>query len=353
MSSWSMTSEPSIPRQPPAANNLARKATFDSLQGVRVLVTGGLGFIGSNLARRLVELGARVLILDSLRNNSGGNRANIKGIEDRLEVRIVDLRNCDELAHVFDGRSIIFNLAGQVSHIDSMSDPLEDLAANVHSQIVFLESCRKHALQSRIVFASTRQIYGRPRRNPVDESHPLHPVDVNGVHKIAAEAYHTLYYEVYGLETVCLRLTNTFGPRMRVKDARQTFLGIWLRRVVEDADFEVWGGQQKRDLAYIDDVVDAFLLAAVSPDISGKVFNIGGCPPVTLLELAELLVTIGRSGRYMKKDFPIERLRIDIGDYFADDRLFRQFTGWAPMIELREGLIRTLAYYRENLSDYV
>jgi UDP-glucose 4-epimerase len=324
-----------------------------SYKGLKAVVTGGLGFIGSNLARRLVELGAEVVVVDSLQAKSGGNPANLAGFENRLRVRSLDLRDCMQLPDVFVGQDVIFNLAGLVSHIDSMTDPVSDLACNVHAQIVFLEACRKHAPRARVIFASTRQIYGRPVRNPVDESHPLHPVDVNGVHKVAAEEYHTLYNEVYGLQTVCLRLTNTFGPRMRIKDARQTFLGVWIRRVVEDGAFEVWGGQQKRDLAYVDDVVDAFLLAAISSNALGKVFNIGGCSPVTLLQLADLLVAIGGTGHYQTKEFPPERLRIDIGDYFADDRMFRQATGWQPNTTLNEGLARTLAYYRENLSAYV
>jgi UDP-glucose 4-epimerase len=324
-----------------------------SCKGLKAMVTGGLGFIGSNLARRLAELGAEVVVVDSLQVNSGGNPANLAGFENRLQVRSLDLRDSNLFPEVLAAQDMIFNLAGLVSHIDSMTNPVSDLASNVHAQIVFLEACRKHAPQARIVFASTRQIYGRPIRNPVDESHPLHPVDVNGVHKVAAEAYHTLYNEVYGLPTVCLRLTNTFGPRMRIKDARQTFLGVWIRRVVEDEVFEVWGGQQKRDLAYVDDVVDAFLLAVASPNAQGKVFNIGGCPPVTLLQLADLLVATGGTGRYETREFPPERLRIDIGDYFADDRLFREATGWRPKVTLNEGLARTLSYYRGNLSDYV
>lgn len=322
-------------------------------KGLKAVVTGGLGFIGSNLARRLVELGVDVIVVDCLHANSGANSANLKGVEDRLQVRSLDLRNSQQLPEILAEQDIVFNLAGLVSHIDSMTDPVSDLASNVHAQIVLLEACRKHAPQARVVFASTRQIYGRPIRNPVDESHPLHPVDVNGVHKAAAEGYHTLYNEVYGLETVCLRLTNTFGPRMRIKDARQTFLGVWLRRVMENDVFEVWGGHQMRDLAYVDDVVDAFLLAASTSSLQGKVFNIGGGPPVSLSELADLLVKIGGTGRYKTTEYPPERLRIDIGDYYADDQLFRNATGWKPKTTLHEGLARTLAYFRESLGDYV
>ncbi|MGP0074278.1 MAG: NAD-dependent epimerase/dehydratase family protein [Bryobacteraceae bacterium] len=322
-------------------------------RGRKVLVAGGLGFLGSNLARRLVELGSEVLVVDALRPNSGGNRANLKDIEDKLQIQIVDLRNIEDIAGLLPGHEAVFNLAGQVSHMDSMTDPVSDIGANVHATIALLDACRRHIPEARIVFASTRQVYGRPAHCPVDESHPLQPVDVNGVNKIAAESYHTLYHQVYGLQTVSLRLTNTYGPRMRIKDARQTFLGIWFRRVVEDGVFEVWGGQQKRDLSYVDDAVDAFLAAGALSNPKDRIFNLGGSPPVTLAELAESLVTIAGTGRFEIKEFPPALLRIDIGDYFADDRLFRNLTGWAPKVSLQEGLARSVAYYRNCLSDYV
>jgi UDP-glucose 4-epimerase len=326
-------------------------ATF--YRGLKVVVTGGLGFIGSNLARRLAELGADVLVVDSLLPNTGGNCANLKDLENRLRIQIVDLRNAEKIASLIRGQSVVFNLAGTVSHLDSMTDPLSDMGANVHGQIVLLEACRRYIPEARIVFASTRQIYGRPISCPVDESHPISPVDVNGINKDAAESYHSLYHQVYGMQTVSLRLTNTFGPRMRVKDARQTFLGIWIRRVLEDEVFEVWGGDQKRDLTYVDDAVDAFLVAAACSDAQGCVFNIGGSPPVTLTALAKSLVTIAGKGRFEIKEFPPERLRIDIGDYFANDRRFRKLTGWAPSVTLEEGLARTVAYFRNCLTDYV
>jgi UDP-glucose 4-epimerase len=332
---------------------MTRESIHSFYRGSKVLVTGGLGFIGSNLARRLVEIGGDVLVVDSLLPNTGANYANLKGFENGLRIRTVDLRNAEEMASLLPGQNVVFNLAGTVSHLDSMTDPLSDMSANVHAQIVLLEGCRRYIPEARIVFASTRQIYGRPIACPVDESHPIRPVDVNGVNKAAAESYHTLYHQAYGLQTVSLRLTNTFGPRMRIKDARQTFLGIWVRRVVEGTAFEVWGGQQKRDLSYVDDAVDAFLVAAACPAAQGHVFNVGGSLPVTLAQLADTLIAIAGTGRFETKEFPPERLRIDIGDYFADDRRFRQVTGWAPKITLEFGLARTVAYFRDCLSDYV
>ena len=322
-------------------------------RGLKVLVTGGLGFIGSNLARRLVDLGAEVLVVDSLLPNTGGNCVNLKDLKNRLRVKIVDLRNAQQIDSLVSGHSVIFNLAGTVSHLDSMTDPLSDMGANVHAQIVLLEACRHRAPNARIVFASTRQIYGRPISCPVDESHPIAPVDVNGINKDAAESYHSLYHNVYGMPTVSLRLTNTFGPRMRVKDSRQTFLGVWIRRAVENEVFEVWGGKQKRDLTYVDDAVEAFLTAGACSKTQGRIFNVGGSPPLTLTELAESLVAIAGCGRFEIKEFPPDRKRIDIGDYFANDEQFRQLTGWAPRVTLEEGLARTVSYFRDRLSDYV
>lgn len=333
--------------------NLLDDSVGAHFRSLKVMVTGGLGFIGSNLARRLVKLGAKVSVVDALIANLGGNRANLRDVEDQLEVHVVNLSDKAVTEQLVAGCDVIFNLAGNVSHIDSMRDPVTDLNANVLAQIVLLEACRSHAPKARIVFASTRQIYGRPAYLPVDERHPLQPVDVNGINKMAAEAYHTLYHQVYGLRTVSLRLTNTFGPRMRIKDARQTFLGIWLRKVVEEDVFEVWGGDQQRDLTYVDDVVEAFLRAAAHEQAAGQIFNIGGCPPVTLLNLARSLTLVAGSGRFEQKEFPPERKRIDIGDYFADDRRFRELTGWAPRVELSEGLSRTVNFYRASLADYV
>jgi UDP-glucose 4-epimerase len=322
-------------------------------RGVKAMVTGGLGFIGSNLTKRLIALGAEVIVVDSLETNTGGNRANLKGYEDRLEVRELDLNRCSEVPEMFAGVQVIFNLAGRVSHIDSMIDPLSDLAANVQAQVAVLESCRKLTPEASIVFASTRQLYGRPISLPVDESHPLQPVDVNGINKMTAEAYHTLYHRVYGLKTVSLRLTNTYGPGMRIHDARLTFLGIWLRRVIEGDAFEVWGGQQQRDLTYVDDAVNAFLLAGCCPGAAGQIFNIGGGAPVTLAELAALLIGIKGSGRYEVIEFPPERLPIDIGNYFADDSRFCDLTGWRRFTSLEAGLNKTLEFYQTRLKDYV
>src|SRR5579862_8182618 len=297
----------------------------------RVLITGGLGFIGSSLAHRLVGLGADVTILDCMLPRQGGNPANIRGIEDKVRVNYSDMANVFGLRQLVPGMDFIFNLAGQTSHLDSMHDPTTDLNLNGVAQLSLLETCRAQNLDCKVVFASTRQIYGKPDYLPVDEDHPLRPVDVNGINKVAGESYHLLYHRVYGLRATALRLTNTYGPRKRIRDARQTFLGVWIKAALQDKPFEVWGGAQLRDFSYVEDVVDALLLAAVTPEVDGGAFNLSGEPVVSLKQLADLMAEIA-GARYEVREFPAERLRIDIGDFHADDRRFRAATGWSPKV---------------------
>jgi UDP-glucose 4-epimerase len=325
----------------------------ESFSGKRVLVTGGLGFIGSNLASRLVGLGAEVILVDSLIPEYGGNFFNIEGIRDRVRVNISDVRDEHSMKYLVQGQDFLFNLAGQTSHMDSMKDPFTDLEINAKAQLSILETCRKHNQGLKIVFASTRQIYGKPEYLPVDEKHLLRPVDVNGINKMAGEWYHILYNNVYGIRACALRLTNTYGPRMRVKDARQTFLGIWIRLLAEGKSFEVWGGEQLRDFTYVEDCVEALLLAGACEEANGQVFNLGGDCSITLKDIAALLVEANGGGAFVVREFPSDRKRIDIGDYYADDRLARRMLGWRPNVPLREGLARTIEYYRANLKHYL
>jgi UDP-glucose 4-epimerase len=325
----------------------------DAYRGKRVLITGGLGFIGSNLARELVDAGAQVVLVDSLVPEYGGNRENIAGIEDRVTVNVSDVRDPHSFRALVQGQDVVFNLAGQTSHLDSMTDPQTDLEINATAQLSILEAVRHHNPAAKVVFASTRQIYGRPEYLPVDERHPVVPVDVNGINKAAGEAYHLLYGQVYGLSVVALRLTNTYGPRMRVRDARQTFLGVWVKAVLTGEEFEIWGdGTQRRDLLYIDDAVRAFLLAGAGEEANGEVFNVGVPVSVTLAELAAALVRLAGQGSYRIVPFPPERKAIDIGDYYASDEKIRAALGWQAEVALDEGLRRTLAYYREHGERY-
>lgn len=326
----------------------------DFFRGKRVLITGGVGFIGSNLAHALVELGADVLLVDSLIPKYGGNLFNIAGIREQVRLNIADVRDEHGMRFLVRGQDVIFNLAGQVSHTDSMADPYTDLEINARSQLSLLEACRHGNPETRIVFASTRQIYGRPQYLPVDEKHPLQPVDVNGINKTAGEWYHIVYHNVYGLKTVSLRLTNTYGPRMRVKDARQTFLGWWLHQIVTGAPLQIFGdGRQLRDFNYVDDVVMAMLLAAQHDCAGGQIYNLGAPQAVSLIDLAQLLIAVNGSGRYEIVPFPDQRKRIDIGDYHGNYGKIREELGWQPRVALRAGLERTVAYYRAHLARYL
>jgi UDP-glucose 4-epimerase len=326
---------------------------LEAFRGARVVITGGMGFIGSALARRLVGLGGEVLLIDSMIPEYGANAANIADFRERVAVNIADIRGGSALRHLLTGQDYLFNLAAQTSHLDSMAAPADDLAINCKAQLELLEACRAVNPGIVIVHAGTRQIYGRPHYLPVDERHPLRPVDVNGVNKMAGEAYHLLFHDVYGIRSRSLRLTNVYGPGMRIKDARQTFLGIWLRRVIEGEPFEVWGGEQRRDLLYVDDAAEAFLYAALTPEAEGLALNVGGDEPCSLAVLAELIIAANCGGRYEIREFPPERKRIDIGDFVTDDRQFRTLSGWRPHTGLSDGIARSLDYYRHHLESYL
>ncbi len=320
--------------------------------GSRVLITGGAGFIGSNLARRLVGLGAEVTVCDSLIPQYGGNLHNLHDLRDQVTVNICDVRDRFAIEYLLRGKTVLFNLAGQTSHLDSMTDPQTDLEINAAAQLSILEACRRASPRVRVVFASTRQLYGRPDYLPVDEKHPIRPVDVNGINKLAGEGYHLLYSQVHGIRSSALRLTNTYGPGMRVKDARQTFLGIWIRQLLEGQPIKVFGdGRQLRDFNYVDDAVDALLRAAVDDRAVGRVYNLGSREVVSLADLAAMMIGI-EPGRYEIVPFPPERKAIDIGDYYSDYGLIEAELGWQPQVGLQEGLRRTIDFYKAHSGHY-
>ena len=325
----------------------------DYYRAKRVMITGGLGFIGSNLARRLVELEANVLLVDSLIPQYGGNLFNISGIEDQVRVNIADVRDENGMDYLVKKQDVMFNLAGQVSHIDSMRDPYTDLEINTRAQLSILEACRKNNPAIKIVYSSTRQIYGKPDYLPVDERHLVHPTDVNGINTMAGEWYHIVYNNVYGVRATSLRLTNTYGPRMMVKTDRQTALGWFIRLAMDAQTIQVFGdGQQKRDYTYVDDVVEALLLAGASDASNGEVFNLGGLEPVSHLHLIRTLCSVAGCGGYKIVPFPPERKAIDIGDFYADYGKIQRVLGWQPAIGLSEGLTRTIEFYRANREYY-
>jgi UDP-glucose 4-epimerase len=323
-------------------------------RGRRVMVTGGLGFIGSNLARRLVELGADVLLVDSLIPAYGGNLFNIDGITDRVRVNVADIRQQSTMNHLVQDRAVIFNLAGQVSHIDSIRDPYTDLDVNCRSQLTILEACRNHNPSVKVVYAGTRQVYGRPDSLPVTEAHLVRPTDVNGINKAAGENYHLVYSNVFGVRACSLRLTNVYGPRQLIKHNRQGFIGWFIRTAIENKTIQLYGdGAQLRDLVYVDDAADAFLRAGASDACNGDVFNVGGTAPTSLKDLATTLVGIAGGGRVECVPWPAEQKAIDIGSFYADSSKLARATGWTPTVALEDGLRKTVAFYRANLARYV
>jgi UDP-glucose 4-epimerase len=322
--------------------------------GKQALVTGGLGFIGSNVARRLVESGANVTIVDNLEPTYGGNRFNISGLESKVTVNITDIRDKPAMESLLAGKDYLFNLAGQTSHVESMTDPVTDLEINCAAQLSLVEGCRRISPGVKIIFTSTRQLYGKPDYLPVDERHPIRPVDANSINKWAGEQYHVLYNNVYGIRACVLRLTNTYGPGMRVKDARQTFLGIWVRQLLEGRPITVFGdGTQLRDFSYVDDCVDAILTAAANDSADGRVYNVGSAEVVSLNELAEMMVSLGYGGTFERVSFPADRAAIDIGDYYSDFSLIKAELGWQPRVTLRHGLEATLSFYKTNLAHFI
>ena len=320
-----------------------------------VLITGGLGFIGSNLAMRLsASSGVEVRIVDSLHPACGGDPRNLDGIARPAQVHTFDLRESARLRGILPGVDVIFNLAGQVSHIDSMREPLQDLGANAEAHLSLLEGCRAVNPGARIVYSSTRQSYGRPQRLPVDEDHPIHPLDINGVNKYAGELYHRIYHKAHGLETCSLRLTNTYGPRQLIRHASQGVIGWFIHQILCGEEIVLFGdGKQLRDLTYVDCVVDALLLAGVHPHAAGKVYNLASGTPIALVDLVKLMITVYGKGSYRFAHFPEERRKIDIGDYYGSFSRIQEELGWSPAVSLREGIRRTLDFFERRRSIYL
>lgn len=331
----------------------AQEGNAEFFRGRRVVVTGGAGFIGSNLAIRLCQLGADVVIFDCLLPGSGANEANLATIREQVTFVVGDLRDLGALREVIAGADLIFNLAGQISHVRSMREPFLDHAINCLGHLNLVEVWRQTAPQAKVVYAGTRQQYGRPQYLPIDEKHPLTLSDVNAIHKTAAESYHLLYARVYGLQAVSLRLTNTYGPRMLIRTADQTFLGWFVNRAMMGHTIELFGdGMQRRDLTFVDDAVDAMLLAAALPQANGEVFNVSGPRPLTLFDIAQLTVAAVGNGDCRRVPFPEERKKIDIGDAYSDGSKLTAVLGWQPKTSLEEGLRQTVAFYRSNWEQY-
>jgi UDP-glucose 4-epimerase len=318
----------------------------------KILITGGLGFIGSTLAHRLVKLEADIYLIDSLIPEYGGNNFNINGIEDKVKVNIADVRDKHSMDYLVKDKDIIFNLAGTLSHIDSMNDPFTDLEINCMSQLSILESCRKNNRDVKIIFAGTRGQYGKADHLPVDEKHLMHPTDVNGINNIAGESYHILYNNIYGIRAVSLRLTNTYGPRHQMRHHKQGIINWFIRQLIEEQTIKLYGdGKQVRDINYVDDVVEALLLVACNEKANGEVFNLGGIPK-NLIDLVEAMIDVYGKGNYELIPFKDDLKKIEIGDYIANYEKIKNTAGWQPKISLEEGLRSSFDYYEKYRNHY-
>jgi UDP-glucose 4-epimerase len=328
--------------------------TFEKYKGRTVLITGGLGFIGSNLVHRLSEIeDIEIIIVDSLAEGQGGNLFNIESIKERVKLNIADMNDSWVINHLVGGVDYIFNLAGSVSHIDSMNMPHNDLHYNCAAHLSLLEACRMFNPHVKIVFTSTRQVYGKPAYLPVDERHRIQPMDINGINKHAAEMYHLLYQRAYGLRTVILRLTNTYGERQQLNHNRQGFISWFIRQAMEGETIELFGdGRQRRDLNYVDDVVDALLLAGLSEEAEGEIFNLGHPQNVSLAQIAAELISLTGRGAVVGVPFPPERQLTDVGNCYCSASKIERFLGWQPKTDLKEGLKRTIEFYQQNREAY-
>lgn len=321
-------------------------------KGKRVLITGGLGFIGSNLALRLAKAGAEITVMDSLIPQYGGNLFNVEPEADRIRVNVSDVRDRFSMNELVKDKEIMFNLAGTLSHIDSMLDPQTDLAVNCVSQLSILEACRQNNPAIRVLFAGTRGQYGKIQYVPVDERHPINPTDVNGINKHAGEQYHLLYHAVHGIKACSLRLTNTYGPRHQMKHHKQGIINWFVRLALDNKAISLFdGGAVKRDLTFIDDAVDAFLVAGQSESVWGNVYNVGGTSH-TLKEIAETIVRLAGSGTVEFKTYPDDLKKIEIGSYEASYSKIQNELGWQPRIGMEEGMAQTIKYYRKHKEHY-
>ena len=323
-------------------------------RGRPVLVTGGLGFIASNLALRLAGEGADVTIVDPLIVGCGGNPFNIEPAGERMRWAREDIGNPDSFRDQLERAEVVFNLAGEISHVHSVSFPERDLEINTVAQLKFLDACRRWNRGVRIVYAGTRQVYGVPEYLPVDERHPVNPVDFNGVHKYAATMYHLMLSRSGDLDACVLRLTNVYGPRMALDVPCQGFLGTYLRRTLFGEQLEVFGsGEQLRDPVYVDDVVEAFLRAGSAARLRSQAYNVGGPDVLSVKDIAAIMSRLGASPPPRFRDFPPERKAIDIGSYYTDSSLIRDELGWQPSVPFGDGMQRTFDFYRPRLAHYI
>lgn len=325
----------------------------EAFQGKRVLVTGGLGFIGSNLSVRLVELGAKVTIVDNMMPRLGGNLFNVKEIMDHIQINFSDVRDEHSMDYLVKDQDFIFHLAGQVNHVDSIRNPIQDLDINCRGTLVLLESCRKYNREVKVNFSGTRGEYGASVKLPVAEDHPTNPKGIYAVTNLSAEKMVLVYDDVHKISGTCLRITNTYGPRHQMAHDEYGVLNWFIRKAIDNELIPVFGdGHILRDFLYVDDLVECFLQVAICPSAYGEVFNVGTGIPISFIDLAKKIVEVAGSGKVAFTEFTKERKEVEPGDYYTDISKVRKVVGWTPKTDLNEGLKKTIEFYRKYKKEY-
>lgn len=323
------------------------------LAGKHVLITGGAGMLGSTIAHLAYREGASVTVLDALLPLYGGNLFNLKDISDGIEFVQGDIRDREIVDQVVKGQDMVFNLAAQVSYVDSNTDPHLDIDINCRGIVNVLESCRQFAPQARVLFSSSRFVYGRIEYSPVDEVHPFNCLSIYGIHKLAGEKYHRYYFEAYGLPATSLRIANPYGPRQQMKHGKYGIVNWFIRQALDGKPLTVFGeGGQKRDYIFSEDLAEAFLAVALSPQTAGETYNLGSGGGSSFLEMTRTIAKYVPDTDIRQVEWPKDRYFVETGDYIADIQKLQQATGWQPQIDLEEGIARTVDYYRSHRVHY-
>lgn len=326
---------------------------MNSFKNKKVMVTGGLGFAGSNLAIRLVELGADVLVVDNMLPRQGGNLFNIEPVKDRIKVNISDIRNETSMNHLIRGMEYVFHMAGQVNHVESVKNPLKDLSINVEGTLVIMEALRMHNPEARVIFTGTRGEYGSSLKLPVAENHAINPIGIYAITNFAAERIVLTYHNLHHIRSVCLRITNTYGPRHQMVHDEYGVFNWFIKKAMDNEVIPLFGdGRILRDYLYIDDLTESLIKVALNDSAYGEVYNIGSGIPLSFVNLAKKIIEIAGSGKVEYTDFTTERKALEPGDYYADITKIRDMTGWQPEVSLEEGIKRTIDYYKRYKKYY-
>ena len=321
--------------------------------GRNILITGGLGFIGSHLAIKLVELGAHVTLVDAMVPDYGGNLFNIEPVKDKVIVNFCDIRDANAMNYLVKGQDYIFHLAGQVCHVMSLTNPFPDIDINIKGTAIVMEACKRHNPEAKVIYTGTRGQYGSSVKLPVSEDAPTNPKGIYEISNLTAEKIIKVYCDVHGIDCVLLRLTNTYGPRAQMRHSRYGVVNWFVRLAVDDETIKVFGdGQILRDFLFVDDCVEALLMSAVCQPAMGEIFNVGVDKPTKIVELAETIVRVAGSGRWEFAPFTPERKAQEPGDFYSDISKIRRVIGWQPKTSLEEGLRRTIEYYRRYKDNY-